>query len=263
MIKRLSILNSIFLFSSCAYSFRSLIMSMPTTVEKLPLQTTSSKEIILIRHGTTEMNERLSAQGWGSKNFKDACLWDTRLSSKGIEDAKMLNKRILSKDSNIGDFSRIECLVCSPLTRALQTAEIGLAGDIFKSDILKIVHPLARERLYLSSDVGRSKTELQKDYSNWNYDFLDDTNWWYLHPKDEKYIEWRPPGIYPCHGEIESYFKARMKKLREFLIARPEKVIAVVCHWGVIRSLTGRSLDNCEVLSWSSDSLLEEPYIDK
>jgi len=54
-----------------------------------------------------------------------------------------------------------------------------------------------------------------------------------------------------------------MKKLREFLIARPEKVICIVCHWGVARALTGKSLENCEVLSWSSDSLLEEPFIDK
>ena len=240
-------------------------MSMPTTSSTLGSSTkTITKEIILIRHGTTEMNEVLHANPWGSKSFVDAALWDTRLSRQGIEDAKLLNKRVLSKDSVVGDFKRVELLICSPLTRALQTAEIGLAGDdVFNKDIKRIVHPLARERLYLSSDVGRPKLELQRDYSNWNYDCLEDNEWWYVHPKDKKYVEWRPRGTYPCEGEVEDYFRDRIIKLRQFLNERPEKVIAVVCHWGVCRALTGRSLENCEVVSIQSDRLLEEPFIDK
>lgn len=204
--------------------------------------TTKSKEIIIIRHGTTEMNEVLSKTSWGSKGFVDANLWDTRLSRRGIEDAQSLNKKVLQKDSDVGDFSRIDLLICSPLTRALQTAEIGLKGDIIRKDIAKIVHPLCRERLYLSSDVGRTKTALRDDYPNWNYDYLPETDWWYCHPKDEEYIEWRPEGKYPCEGEIESYFIDRIKKLKKFLNERDEQCIAVVCHWGVARALTGKSL---------------------
>lgn len=45
--------------------------------------TQNDRTVILIRHGTTEMNEHLSRQPWGSKGFVDANLWDTRLSSQG------------------------------------------------------------------------------------------------------------------------------------------------------------------------------------
>ena len=127
----------------------------------------------------------------------------------------------------------------------------------------RIVHPLARERLYLSSDVGRTKTELQQDYPNWNYDYLEETNWWYCHPKEKEYIEWRPQGIYACEGEIESYFIDRMKKLKQFLNEREELCICIIAHWGVARALTGQSLNNCEVISISNDLLLEKPFIDK
>jgi hypothetical protein len=35
------------------------------------------------------------------------------------------------------------------------------------------------------------------------------------------------------------------------LMAREEKTIAVFCHWGVIRQLTGMELQNCDVLELS------------
>ena len=41
---------------------------------------TSNKELILLRHGVTEMNEYLAKNPWGSPGFKDPSLWDTKLS---------------------------------------------------------------------------------------------------------------------------------------------------------------------------------------
>ena len=81
------------------------------------------KDVWLIRHGVTEMNEWLARPGcqWGAPNFKDAGLWDTRLTSRGKDQATALGHRLLAEDP------QIELLVASPLTRALSTATFAFA----------------------------------------------------------------------------------------------------------------------------------------
>lgn len=222
-----------------------------------------AKEIIIIRHGTTVMNELLAKQPWGSANFVDANQFDTRLSERGIEDAQRLQRRICSKDPPLGDMARIECLVSSPLTRALQTAQIAFEGDILPSGVPRLVLPLCTERTYMSSEVGRSKEELAAEFPDWNFDLLVERVFWYELPEGQDYTEWRPKGTYACHGEPAEVFSRRMKSLRDWLEGRPEKVICVVCHWGVARALTGLSFSNCEARSFGMDEILREPFIDK
>jgi broad specificity phosphatase PhoE len=55
----------------------------------------------------------------------------------------------------------VQLLVVSPLTRALQTATLA-HGRQPACPVL--VEPLWRERLYLSSDVGRHPQQLQQEY---------------------------------------------------------------------------------------------------
>lgn len=38
-----------------------------------------------------------------------------------------------------------------------------------------------------------------------------------------------------------------MEAFRQYLMQRPETVIGVVTHWGVIEALTGKSYYNCEL----------------
>lgn len=38
-----------------------------------------------------------------------------------------------------------------------------------------------------------------------------------------------------------------MRELKQWLLARPERVIGVVSHWGVIRGLTNIEFDNCQI----------------
>ena len=39
-----------------------------------------------------------------------------------------------------------------------------------------------------------------------------------------------------------------MTELKEWIAGRDETVIAVVAHWGVWYSLTGREFENCELV---------------
>ena len=244
------------------------------------------------------MNEHLSLSPWGSRGFKDAGLWDTRLSSAGIQACLNINSRLYSSDFSdcngslssayreLLNSKQLITVVSSPLTRTLQTSEL-----IFKN--MKVAsystNPLLRERLYLSSDRGRLKSDLVKDFSNcnsginWDFAMLpDDSHWWYeteasasgVVGESPHYMEWRPVGEYLCDGEPEVVFKSRMKVLLEWIRHRVSatnnvedqdgsgEVLVLVTHWGVIRALTGQSFQNCEAGSFHVDELLDEPFID-
>jgi hypothetical protein len=46
-------------------------------------------------------------------------------------------------------------------------------------------------------------------------------------------------------------FKERVGELRRWLLARPESVIAVVAHWGLLHELTGgQDFENCEIRTY-------------
>lgn len=74
------------------------------------------------------------------------CSFDTSLTDVGVEQARK------AKGKAKGLRPTPELLVVSPLSRALHTADLAFPSS--SVDCPRILHPLARERLYLSSDVG-------------------------------------------------------------------------------------------------------------
>ena len=81
--------------------------------------------------------------------------YDTRLTARGQAEASRAARQV----------SRLrqkpDLLVVSPLTRALQTAILAYGQQ---PQCPVHVEPLWRERLYLSSDVGRQPQQLQQEY---------------------------------------------------------------------------------------------------
>jgi broad specificity phosphatase PhoE len=64
------------------------------------------------------------------------------------------------------------------------------------------------------------------------------------------YEEWRPSSQnqkYACPGEPDESFEKRMRSLYTLLGDRPESMIAVVCHWGVIDWMLDQDFLNCQV----------------
>ena len=208
------------------------------------------------------MNEALGRQPWGSKNFKDQMLWDTVLTThsdwkSGTAQAERLNDRL--KKMILPE--EIQLIVSSPLTRTLQTAELVFKG--FPTETPRVICPLARERLYLSSDVGVCKSTQMSRFPSWDFSEIpNDDPWWFSTNDGTPYVEWRPSGEYACPGEPADVFRERIRALRRWLEQRPETNIALVTHWGVARGLTGESLHNCELKICAMSSLLREPMID-
>ena len=288
--------------------------SMLTAVQNLEIRRVHSTiEVVLIRHGVTEMNEWLSqpGKGWGSSNFVDPGLYDTRLTERGVRQALRLRTALCADAANcasvakeatidssvcneiaggevlINDLTDLDTaavsLVCaSPLTRAVETASLALGlcmpsdirglasgnesgatgaffGKLFRRDADEsetpksscvvshkgrtprlVLSPLCAERLYLSSDVGRSAPQLAADFPSAGFDFERDLTeaaggvglandhdqqqkrgekaagggcWWY----QGEGTEWRPLGRYCCPGEPIEVFEERLTTFKTWL----------------------------------------------
>ena len=232
----------------------------------------SNKRIVIIRHGCTFMNEHLSKPGsrWGDAGFTDIfedpkqfdVFRDSRLSDRGVHQAKRLGSRLGLDPQDQNVVQDIELIACSPLTRALQTTELSLVPHIEKHDdgcpkVPIFALPLASERVYLVSDVGRSTEELVRQFPCVDFESAIGTSekdcWWFTYDESNvhtPYSEWRPNDQgqkYACKGEPESDFNNRMIALYDWLDAREESTIALVCHWGVIDWLLGEDFENCEM----------------
>ena len=256
------------------------ISSSSLQMENDASSTKSEKKIILIRHGCTFMNEYLDTQGtrWGDANFTDIfhpsqhdIYKDSPLSGKGKQQAQDLHDFFHAKDGK-DMIQNIDIVAVSPLTRTLETMEIGVLPHLrnVSKNVPIVALPLATERVYLISDHGKCRLELAQKYT-----FVDfekefekfEREWWFTtheHDGDDKddtihsftslhkdsYQEWRPSDenqTYSCHGEPDDLFEARMMELYKWLESRNENVICLICHWGVLDWLTGNDFKNCEV----------------
>lgn len=128
-----------------------------------------------------------------------------------------------------------ELVVTSPLTRAIQTT-LGLFGDHPARPPIH-VEGLHREFLESSCDVGRAPSLLAQDFPHLTFGHLDEI-WWHNDGEPDE----RGLTIEPSHR-----LAGRVRGFRDWLRARPERLIAVVGHGTFFYHLTGRQLQNCEV----------------
>lgn len=217
----------------------------------------NQKRLHLIRHGVTHMNMYLSKNPYGSAGFRDPLDFDTKLTPRGVEQARSLSRQTAelvspSSSSSSSSFA----VVVSPLTRALQTATLAFPFLVDESrnssakTATMVSLALARERVWLSSDVGRPRSVLASDFPHVCFDDLPscDSPWWHGGAEAAKgRIELEPAGS----------FRRRVAQLREALLSRPEDEVVLVSHAGVLEALTGgRFFHNCELVSVTGEDLL-------
>uniref|UniRef100_A0A7S2U494 Phosphoglycerate mutase n=1 Tax=Lotharella oceanica TaxID=641309 RepID=A0A7S2U494_9EUKA len=198
--------------------------------------TPDDKNLILIRHGETEMNSYLHKNPYMGNGFKDPGFYDTILNQNGIAQAKALNDK-LRRQLLTESGCEVDVVMVSPLTRTLQTADFAFHGF---DDTPRIVNPMIREKLWLASDVGSPPSKLSKRFPHYDFTVLDDY-WWYEGECRSPLEDWQIVREEPNHK-----FVARLEAFRKDLMQRPESTIAVVAHWGVLNAMTGRDFRNCE-----------------
>lgn len=187
----------------------------------------AKQTVYLLRHGHSVFQTEFEATG------KDPGIIDAGLSELGREQVGGI-----AKDASL---QRFDLIVTSPLTRTIETA-LGVAAN--QPDTPIFVHPLVRERLSDSCDIGRGASELSARYPSLDLSHLAET-WWHTGPEDDRGIP----------VESREALAERVVLFREWLTARDEQNIVIVSHSGFLLSLCGSKLANCEPFEWEDYDL--------
>lgn len=173
--------------------------------------------IYLIRHGQSEFNAA------HSDGAPDPLIFDAPLTDLGRAQA------LAARDhaATLG----IQHVICTPLTRAIQTAKIIFDGI---APITVSAGPV--EHLSHSCDMGRSPDLLAAEFPELNFNHLPDV-WWHNGPKN-------PNGV---PEEPEDLFHARIASFRDSLATTHPRPLAIVGHCNTFRSLAGFDMKNCEI----------------
>ncbi|MFD2205876.1 histidine phosphatase family protein [Kiloniella antarctica] len=172
--------------------------------------------IYLIRHGQSEFNAV-------AKDGIDPLIYDAPLTALGRAQADEAREKV----RDLG----IEQVICSPLTRAVQTAL-----RIFEDTVPITVEAHHREMVCNSCDVGRHPRVLTQAFPMLNFDHLDD-HWWHRGPENEHGVPHEPLDI----------FHARVRAFTPILEAATTRPLAIVGHGLFFEAMLGRMLNNCEI----------------
>jgi broad specificity phosphatase PhoE len=166
----------------------------------------------LARHGQTMFNVVFG------ETKQDPGIEDPPLTEEGYAQADVLAEQFAELD--------ISRIVSSPYTRALQTART-VANRL---DLSVTVDAHVRERTAYVCDVGTVTTSLAVDWPHLDFAHLEEV-WW-------NRVEETLPEF---HVRCET-FRRTMAAVEDW------DRIAVITHWGVIRSLTGKRVGNAELV---------------
>nr|CCA20832.1 conserved hypothetical protein [Albugo laibachii Nc14] len=219
------------------------------------------KVLYCIRHGESMYNEwrKHSLLNFSWIFVRDPMLFDAPLTAKGQQQAQLLSQKIRAQDIH----TKVQVIVCSPLTRAIETALEAFKGH----NIPILLEPLCREELGTACDVGSSPDELEKAFSHVSesLDFSDlPLLWWLPSSKQTESngsIELpKTPSdvlsIRECSIELEN----RIQELITKLMALPQQHIAIVGHSGYFKKMLRmqRKLSNCEMHIVTLDQVIRK-----
>jgi broad specificity phosphatase PhoE len=196
-------------------------------------------------------------------DFVDPILIDARLIEEGRLEAEKVRTDII-KEHGKDFFNKFSIVYSSPLTRAIETANI-ISKDLLPSSCQRRITPLLTERIYSSADVGRSKSEIisEPESEGWDFSLVEDEEWWYQYneARDGAYKDFRK-GSFQHHAEMKHVFAERLQKLKEFLLSHEEEHILLIGHRLVFYGLTGKKFNNIEMVTINVEDLPNQFFID-
>lgn len=184
-------------------------------VRNFPSNTSSTaKTIYLIRHGES-LGQKADSEV-ARRNDKN--LIDCGLSKLGMWQAEVQIRNLLTEE----EMNSIELVVSSPLTRAIQTAVLA-----FPDKPILIHYDLREVGTLIPENIPRPMKQVFDDldipptvYNNIDYSTYQPDNWPKNHDVTPKVVR---------NDRIRNVFQS-------VIATRPERIIAVICHYHVIRS---------------------------
>ncbi len=168
--------------------------------------------MILLRHAQTVFNVVFG------ETRQDPGVRDPSITEAGLAQARATAEKLKAEP--------VRRIIASPYRRTLQTAEI-IAGAL---NVEVTIEPLVRERAHFACDIGTARSELTRAWSDYSFDHLDEV-WW------------------STAQEPVAVLHERCDRFRAAMAAEEEwRHVVVITHWGVIRALTGRRIQNCETV---------------
>ena len=170
--------------------------------------------MFLLRHGQSYFNLHFN------RTRTDPGIEDPELTPMGIEQARAAASALSG--------TRLTRIIVSPYTRALQTAQPFLrthdAGVVIMHEV--------RERAAFTCDVGSAPDLLAEKFPHHDFDHLP-RQWWH-------------GGLEPMESTV-----ARADAFRAEMAARDDSATTLlVSHWAFILALTGRALQNGELVQY-------------
>jgi broad specificity phosphatase PhoE len=175
--------------------------------------------VYLLRHGESTYNARHRA-------LVRIAARDARLTDRGQRQAAAARPAVRALD--------VDLVLVSPLTRALQTAEIVAGG------VPVIVEPLLREWQGNWCDVGRPASVLREAFPALSFGSLPEV-WW------SEPAAGSPAGADGLVLESRERFEERVSELDALLRGSPARRLLVVGHHALFLRLCGQELANCEL----------------
>ncbi|EFJ50602.1 hypothetical protein VOLCADRAFT_116782 [Volvox carteri f. nagariensis] len=162
--------------------------------------------------------------------LRDPLMYDTVLTREGLRKVQHIAPRVAALEP------RPEVVLISPLTRCLQTAVAACELLVEQTRVPLLAEPLLRERVVLSSEIGRPRGELRGDFPG------------LLKPSTGMRSAVQPTRR-AQPGPTTQVYEKRLAALRGLLAGRPERCMLLVAHWGVLQALTGAELQPGEMAS--------------
>jgi glucosyl-3-phosphoglycerate phosphatase len=167
-----------------------------------------------VRHGQSEFNVVYSI------TLQDPGIRDAPVTARGRNQALGAGQHLLHKN--------ITRIICSPYTRALQTASI-IAEKIGISHM--IAEPLVGERRLFSCDIGTPLTPLKQSWPKVDFSRAEREEWW------------------PARDESDEDMAGRVHAFTQLYRDAPDDTTTlVVSHWYFIFTLSGKDTENAQIV---------------
>lgn len=178
------------------------------------------KDLWILRHGQATHNPRAEVAydaGCSMEQYLQLMREDDEVDSKLTEHGRQQAQTIYNLYKDYWETQQIQLVVSSPLSRAIQTADLALPPSIVSNRVL--YEDFREFNGYLLNAKRKSKTEIAETFPHWTVDLLehDDDIYW------TEELEGKPK----C-GE-------RGYQALQWLLSRDEDKVLLVAHGGILR----------------------------